>query len=214
VLVARPSIAGKKLAEVENDLMRVLRQARLDLCRRMNIVQFTLIFLIRVYQTRSRRCWRPFWGRRRGAGLRPVVRNTRARRCACTARSSAAGWLCAGWAAAIRGAIAGMDPPEASRPAEIKIANLEAAEIGKTTALSWIVNRSLFWSSPWACISSDPGGGPFFPAQADAGHRADDYQYGIGSGAVPCRQPSDEFVRIRARAGGGRRRSLRRRNRF
>jgi ribonuclease P protein component len=31
VLVARPSIAGKTLAEVENDLMRVLRQARLDL---------------------------------------------------------------------------------------------------------------------------------------------------------------------------------------
>jgi ribonuclease P protein component len=30
VLVARPSIAGKKLAEVEIDLMRVLRQARLD----------------------------------------------------------------------------------------------------------------------------------------------------------------------------------------
>jgi ribonuclease P protein component len=30
VLVARPSIVGKKLAEVENDLMRVLRQARLD----------------------------------------------------------------------------------------------------------------------------------------------------------------------------------------
>jgi ribonuclease P protein component len=30
VLVARPSIAGKKLAEVESDLMRVLRQARLD----------------------------------------------------------------------------------------------------------------------------------------------------------------------------------------
>ena len=31
VLVARPSIAGKKLADVELDLMRVLRQARLDL---------------------------------------------------------------------------------------------------------------------------------------------------------------------------------------
>jgi ribonuclease P protein component len=31
VLVARPSIVGKKLAEVENDLMQVLRQARLDL---------------------------------------------------------------------------------------------------------------------------------------------------------------------------------------
>ena len=31
VLVARPSIAGKKLADVEMDLMRVLRQARLDL---------------------------------------------------------------------------------------------------------------------------------------------------------------------------------------
>jgi ribonuclease P protein component len=31
VLVARPSIVGKKLADVENDLMRVLRQARLDL---------------------------------------------------------------------------------------------------------------------------------------------------------------------------------------
>ena len=31
VLVARPSIAGKKLAEVETDLLRVLRQARLDL---------------------------------------------------------------------------------------------------------------------------------------------------------------------------------------
>ncbi len=31
VLVARPSIAGKKLAEVERDLLRVLRQARLDL---------------------------------------------------------------------------------------------------------------------------------------------------------------------------------------
>ena len=30
VLVARPSIAGKKLAEVEIDLLRVLRQARLD----------------------------------------------------------------------------------------------------------------------------------------------------------------------------------------
>jgi ribonuclease P protein component len=30
VLVARPSIAGKKLADVEVDLMRVLRQARLD----------------------------------------------------------------------------------------------------------------------------------------------------------------------------------------
>jgi ribonuclease P protein component len=30
VLVARPSIAGKKLAEVEMDLVRVLRQARLD----------------------------------------------------------------------------------------------------------------------------------------------------------------------------------------
>jgi ribonuclease P protein component len=30
VLVARPSIAGKKLADVEIDLMRVLRQARLD----------------------------------------------------------------------------------------------------------------------------------------------------------------------------------------
>jgi ribonuclease P protein component len=30
VLVARPSIAGKKMAEVEMDLMRVLRQARLD----------------------------------------------------------------------------------------------------------------------------------------------------------------------------------------
>jgi ribonuclease P protein component len=30
VLVARPSIAGKTFAEVENDLMRVLRQARLD----------------------------------------------------------------------------------------------------------------------------------------------------------------------------------------
>jgi ribonuclease P protein component len=30
VLVARPSIAGKKLADVELDLMRVLRQARLD----------------------------------------------------------------------------------------------------------------------------------------------------------------------------------------
>ena len=30
VLVARPSIVGKKLAEVETDLMRVLRQARLD----------------------------------------------------------------------------------------------------------------------------------------------------------------------------------------
>jgi ribonuclease P protein component len=30
VLVARPSIAGKKLAEVEIDLIRVLRQARLD----------------------------------------------------------------------------------------------------------------------------------------------------------------------------------------
>jgi ribonuclease P protein component len=30
VLVARPSIAGKKLAEVESDLRRVLRQARLD----------------------------------------------------------------------------------------------------------------------------------------------------------------------------------------
>jgi ribonuclease P protein component len=31
VLVARASIAGKKLADVEMDLMRVLRQARLDL---------------------------------------------------------------------------------------------------------------------------------------------------------------------------------------
>jgi ribonuclease P protein component len=31
VLVARPSIVGKSLADVENDLMRVLRQARLDL---------------------------------------------------------------------------------------------------------------------------------------------------------------------------------------
>jgi ribonuclease P protein component len=31
VLVARPSIVGKNLADVENDLMRVLRQARLDL---------------------------------------------------------------------------------------------------------------------------------------------------------------------------------------
>lgn len=30
VLVARPSIAGKKLADVEADLRRVLRQARLD----------------------------------------------------------------------------------------------------------------------------------------------------------------------------------------
>jgi ribonuclease P protein component len=30
VLVARPSIVGKKLADVENDLTRVLRQARLD----------------------------------------------------------------------------------------------------------------------------------------------------------------------------------------
>jgi ribonuclease P protein component len=30
VLVARPSIAGKKMAEVESDLVRVLRQARLD----------------------------------------------------------------------------------------------------------------------------------------------------------------------------------------
>jgi len=30
VLIARPSIAGKKLADVENDLMRVVRQARLD----------------------------------------------------------------------------------------------------------------------------------------------------------------------------------------
>ena len=30
VLVARPSITGKKLADVENDLLRVLRQARLD----------------------------------------------------------------------------------------------------------------------------------------------------------------------------------------
>ena len=30
VLVARPSIAGKKLAQVETDLLRVLRQARLD----------------------------------------------------------------------------------------------------------------------------------------------------------------------------------------
>ena len=30
VLVARPSIAGKKLAEVEQDLRRVLRQARLE----------------------------------------------------------------------------------------------------------------------------------------------------------------------------------------
>jgi len=30
VLVARPSIAGKKLADVEIDLLRVLRQARLD----------------------------------------------------------------------------------------------------------------------------------------------------------------------------------------
>ena len=30
VLVARPSIAGKKLADVESDLLRVLRQARLD----------------------------------------------------------------------------------------------------------------------------------------------------------------------------------------
>ena len=30
VLVARPSIVGKKLADVENDLMRVLRQARLE----------------------------------------------------------------------------------------------------------------------------------------------------------------------------------------
>jgi ribonuclease P protein component len=30
VLVARPSIAGKKLADVEKDLMGVLRQARLD----------------------------------------------------------------------------------------------------------------------------------------------------------------------------------------
>jgi ribonuclease P protein component len=30
VLVARPSIAGKKMADVEMDLMRVLRQARLD----------------------------------------------------------------------------------------------------------------------------------------------------------------------------------------
>jgi ribonuclease P protein component len=30
VLVARPSIAGKNLAEVEKDLMQVLRQARLD----------------------------------------------------------------------------------------------------------------------------------------------------------------------------------------
>jgi len=31
VLVARPSIAGKKLSDVENDLMQVLRQARLEL---------------------------------------------------------------------------------------------------------------------------------------------------------------------------------------
>jgi ribonuclease P protein component len=31
VLVARPSIAGKKLADVENDMMRMLRMARLDL---------------------------------------------------------------------------------------------------------------------------------------------------------------------------------------
>jgi ribonuclease P protein component len=31
VLVARPSIAGKKYADVENDLKRVLRMARLDL---------------------------------------------------------------------------------------------------------------------------------------------------------------------------------------
>ncbi|HTA31276.1 MAG TPA: ribonuclease P protein component [Candidatus Cybelea sp.] len=30
VLVARPSIAGKKMAEVELDLLKVLRQARLD----------------------------------------------------------------------------------------------------------------------------------------------------------------------------------------
>jgi ribonuclease P protein component len=30
VLVARPSIAGKKLAEVEADVLRMLRQARLD----------------------------------------------------------------------------------------------------------------------------------------------------------------------------------------
>ena len=30
VLIARPSIAGKKLAEVESDFMRALRQARLD----------------------------------------------------------------------------------------------------------------------------------------------------------------------------------------
>jgi ribonuclease P protein component len=29
VLVARPSIAGKKLAEVERDFLRVLRQARI-----------------------------------------------------------------------------------------------------------------------------------------------------------------------------------------
>jgi ribonuclease P protein component len=32
VLIARPSIAGKKLAEVERDMMRVLSQARLDCC--------------------------------------------------------------------------------------------------------------------------------------------------------------------------------------
>jgi ribonuclease P protein component len=31
VLVARPSIVGKKMADVEIDLLRVLRQARLDL---------------------------------------------------------------------------------------------------------------------------------------------------------------------------------------
>jgi ribonuclease P protein component len=30
VLVARPSIAGRKLAEVEKDFLRVLRQARLE----------------------------------------------------------------------------------------------------------------------------------------------------------------------------------------
>jgi ribonuclease P protein component len=30
VLIARPSIAGKKLADVESDMMRALRQARLE----------------------------------------------------------------------------------------------------------------------------------------------------------------------------------------
>jgi RNase P protein component len=30
VLVARPSITGRKLAEVEQDFLRVLRQARLE----------------------------------------------------------------------------------------------------------------------------------------------------------------------------------------